>query len=89
MIVISFLKGPCVEYTYSFFIITTNITIIKSTDMYLHLVYYILILTFPLEGGIGFIDSFTFKEPNMLLILEFFSVTFINQICHIRYTIVT
>ena len=43
------------------FIIITNSTIVKSTVMHFHLVYYTFILTFPLEGAIDFISTINFK----------------------------
>ena len=64
MIVISFLKDPSVESIYTFFIITTFVTIVRSTAkkaIYLHLVHNAFILTFPLKGASGFINAIAFR----------------------------
>ena len=67
-------KGPCVEPTYYFFNISTNVTIVRSMTMYLHLIHDKLKLTLPLKEAISFICTITFT----LIILKFCNVTFIK-----------
>ena len=61
MIVISFFEGsPSGIYVY-FFNISTNVTFIRFTTIYLHFMQYTLKLTLPLEGAISFISTVGFR----------------------------
>ena len=77
MIVISFFERSfCRIYVY-FFIITT---IVGFVAIHLHLIHYAFILAFTLQGTSVLVNAVAFRGLNMLFILEFFSVIFIDQI---------
>ena len=64
----------CLHGTYVYiFNISTNVTIIRSTTMYFHLIHYTLKLTLPLEGAIS---TIAFKVLGTLIIPRFFKCYF-------------
>ena len=68
MIVISFFEGSlCGTYVY-LFNIPTNVNIIRSMTMYLHLINYKLKLTLSLKGAIIFICTIVFRGLCILII---------------------
>ena len=54
------------------FFIFANITIVSSTVMHLHIVYYTFIMTFPLKGATGFIGTIAFGGLHTLIIAKLF-----------------
>ena len=88
MTVISFLKAPWVENSYTFFRITIIIitTIVVSSAIHLHLRHYVFVLAFSLKVANDLTNAVASRELNTFFILELFNVTFIDQISNVRRT---